>query len=303
MTISVVVSAYNEEEKLKTCLASVKWADEIVVIDNSSADNTATVAHKFGATVYKRPNNPMLNVNKNYGFSKATGDWILNLDADEEIPADLAKEIQSVIARHRSKTSDNVGYWIPRKNIIFGKWIAHGLWWPDRHLRLFLRGKGKFPEKHVHEYVEVSGPTGTLTTPFVHHNYQSVTQFIHKMDIIYTENEVKNLLSSNYQLAWFDAIRFPASDFVKIYFAQEGYKDGLHGLVLALLQSFYSFVVFVKLWEKNGFAERPITLTAADGELRRAGREIRFWSLTARIRSTPNPLEKLLLKIQKKIGL
>lgn len=280
-------------------MASVAWADEVIVIDNSSIDQTAAVARKLGAKLYKRPNNPMLNVNKNFGFTKATGDWILNLDADEEIPPTLAQEIRRVI----QSSGDSMGYWIPRKNIIFGKWIAHGLWWPDRHLRLFLRGKGRFPQKHVHEYVEVQGQTGLLETPFVHHNYESVTQFIHKMDAIYTQNEVNNLLHANYQLAWYDAIRFPASDFVKIYFAQEGYKDGLHGLVLAILQSFYSFVVFVKLWEKSGFEERSVTLEAANEELKRAGREVRFWSFTSRIRDSRNPLKKFLLKIQKKIRL
>lgn len=288
---------YNEEKKLSRCLASVKWADEIIVVDNSSTDTSAAVAKKLGARVYKRPNNPMLNVNKNFGFGKATGDWILNLDADEEIPEDLAAEIKRVTR----SPGNAVGYWIPRKNIIFGKWIEHGLWWPDRHLRLFLRGKGKFAEIHVHEYLEVQGPTETLAVPFIHHNYESVTQFIRKMDTIYTENEVKNLLSADYRLAWYDAIRFPVSDFVKIYFAQAGYKDGLHGLVLALLQSFYSFIVFVKLWEKRGFDERPVTLAAAGGELTRAAGEVRFWSLTSHIRESRNPLERLCLRILKKI--
>lgn len=296
MSVSVVVTAFNEEQKLSRCLESVRWADEIIVVDNSSDDDTPGVAKKHGAKVFRRPNNPMLNVNKNFGFTKASHDWILNLDADEEIPEALAKEILQKI-----RNSEIVGYWIPRKNIIFGKWIEHGLWWPDRQLRLFQRTKGRFPEKHVHEYLEVQGQTDTLSAAFIHHNYESVTQFIHKMDDIYTENEVKNLLDTDYQLAWFDAVRFPISDFVKIYFAQGGYKDGLHGLVLAILQSFYSFIVFVKLWEKRNFDERSITLTAANSELTRAAGEVRFWAMTSNIRQTKNPLKRLLLRIHKKI--
>lgn len=295
-TISIVISAWNEEKGLARCLSSLSFADEIILVDNSSTDDTVKVAQKYKTTVYTRSNNPMLNVNKNYGFEKATGDWILNLDADEEIPVELAKEIIQNI-----RNSGVSGYWIPRKNIIFGKWIQHGLWWPDRHLRLFRRGKGKFPCKHVHEYVNVDGPTESLITPFVHHNYDSISQFLRKMDTLYTENEVQNLIATNYQFAWFDAIRFPISDFVKIYFAQEGYKDGLHGLVLAMLQAFYSFVVFAKLWEKKKFEERPITLSAVNDELTRSAGEIRFWSLTSRIRQSRSPIARFLLKVQKKV--
>lgn len=298
MSVSVVISAYNEEDKLGRCLKSVTWASEIIVIDNGSTDKTAAVAKKFNAKVFDRQNNPMLNVNKNYGFTKATGEWILNLDADEEISDALASEIKRAV---KNSPPEVVGYWIPRKNIIFGKWIEHGLWWPDRHLRLFRRGKGKFPEKHVHEYIEVHGQTETLVEPFLHHNYETVTQFITKMDSLYTENEVSNLLATNYQLSWYDAVRFPVSDFVKIYFAQGGYKDGLHGLVLAMLQAFYSFVVFAKLWEKNAFVQKSITLDAVKEEFGRSAREVRFWLLTARIQDAASPVSKFFLKIQKKL--
>jgi glycosyltransferase involved in cell wall biosynthesis len=296
-TISVVISAFNEQEKLARCLASVSWADEIIVIDNSSTDKTAHIAKKMGATVYERPNNPMLNVNKNFGFSKATSDWIFCLDADEEVPEELAREIKKTI----KDPGDAVGFWMPRKNIIFGKWIRHGLWWPDQHLRLFARNKGRFAEKHVHEYVDVAGPTATLAAPFVHHNYESISQYLRKLDTLYTENEVKNLLSANYQFVWSDVIRFPVSDFVKIFFAQEGYKDGLHGLVLALLQAFYSFVVAVKLWEKSGFVERSITSEAVSEQFVWAKREIHFWSLTAHIKQTSSFIKRIVLRVRKKV--
>jgi glycosyltransferase involved in cell wall biosynthesis len=296
-TISVVISAFNEQEKLARCLASVAWADEIVLIDNSSTDKTASIAKKMGAMVYERPNNPMLNVNKNFGFTKATSDWILCLDADEEVPEELAREIKKTI----KDPGENVGFWMPRKNIIFGRWIRHGLWWPDQHLRLFGRDKGRFAEKHVHEYIDVSGPTATLTAPFVHYNYESISQYLRKLDTLYTENEVKNLLSANYQFAWSDVIRFPVSDFVKIFFAQEGYKDGLHGLVLALLQAFYSFVVAIKLWEKSGFVERSITSDAVSEQFVWAKREIHFWSLTAHIKQTSSVFKRIILRVRKKL--
>lgn len=291
MKLSVVISAWNEEDKLGRCLKSVAWADERIVVDNSSTDGTAEVAKTHGATIFWRPNNPMLNVNKNFGFTKATGDWILNLDADEEVTPQLAKEIKTAVSK------DVVGYWIPRKNIIFGRWIEHGLWWPDKQLRLFQAGRGRFPCRHVHEYLEVEGPTGELYEPYVHYNYETVSQFIRKMDTIYSESEVQKLVRTNYQLSWYDAIRFPVSDFVKIFFAQEGYKDGLHGLVLAALQAFYSFVVFAKLWEQKKFEQQEVSLEGLQKELNKNHAEMQYWMLSSRIKVARSVFEMLRLKL------
>ncbi len=297
-TVSVVISAWNEEKKLKRCLSSVKsLADEIVVVDSSSTDATPKIARQFTSKVFKRPNNPMLNVNKNYGFSQATSDWVLSLDADEEVTKELAQEIRSAI----SSEGNIAGYWIPRKNILFGKWIAHGLWWPDKQLRLFRRNRGKFPCVHVHEYLEVDGPTSELHEPYTHYNYETVSQFIRKMDTIYTESEVQRLLSAKYQLSWYDAIRFPVSDFVKIYFAQEGYKDGLHGLVLSILQSFYSFIVFAKLWEEHQFRHIDIPITSVTKELQRCQEEVDFWNITANMKESPTWMQRLLLKMKRRL--
>ncbi len=300
MTISVVISTHNRSKSLAQTLSSVKiLAQEIIVVDSGSTDDTVKVAKKFTAQVYTRPNNLMLNVNKNFGFTKATGDWILNLDDDEEVPPELAKEIRESL---RYVPSSVVGFWIPRKNIIFGRWIKHGLWWPDRQLRLFRRGEGAFPEKHVHEYLAVTGITKTLDTPYIHHNYDSIAQYLGKMEEIYTESEIQRYTLANYQVTWHDAIRFPASDFLKIYFAQSGYKDGLHGLVLALLQSFYSFIIFAKLWEKKQFAEQEITLRDVRQELTRSGRELSYWVTTARMHDASNPLKRFWYKLLRRYG-
>ena len=303
MKISIVISAWNEADKLGRCLASVAWADEVIVVNNSSTDATATVAGQHKAKVFKRPNNPMLNVNKNFGFEKANGEWILSLDADEVVTPELAKEIRHVVSSQQpAARSDVVGYWIPRKNIIFGKWIMHGLWWPDKQLRLFQRGMGRFRCKHVHEYLEVDGPTGELQEPYIHHNYETISQFIRKMDTIYTESEVQKLVRTTYKFAWFDAIRFPISDFVKVFFAQEGYKDGLHGLVLALLQAFYSFIVFAKLWEQKKFEEEELSLGGIQQELQKNHADIHYWVLTSRIKEARSLVENLRLKFIRRFG-
>lgn len=284
--VSVVISAYNAEDSLGKTLASLTFADEIIVVDNESTDETVAISKIYKAKVFSQKNNPMLNINKNYGFGKATGEWILSLDSDEEIPRELASEIKKKVDQ------DVDGFWIPRKNIIFGRWIRHGLWWPDKQLRLFRKGRGKFPCKHVHEYLEVDGPTGELLEPYIHYNYTSVSQFIHKMDALYTESEVEKHVQSGYQISWMDALRFPVSDFVKVYFAQKGYRDGLHGLVLAILQSFYSFVVFAKLWERAKFVDIELKLPVVTRELGDRGREVQYWSKTAEIEEEGNPITR-----------
>lgn len=290
------MSAYNEEHALARCLSSVSFADEIIVVDNESQDNTVGIAKKFTKKIYSQKNILMLNTNKNYGFEKATGDWILNLDADEEIPKELADEITSII---QSNPKEN-GYWIKRKNIIFGKWITHGLWWPDKQIRLFRRAKGKFACVHIHEYVSVEGHVGELGQPYLHYNYETVHQYLTKIDRAST-SEALSLKDMEHQLVWYDAIRFPLSDFLKIYFAQQGYKDGLHGLVLALFQAFYSFTVFAKFWEMEKFSQRELAPTAVTRELERAGKETTYWMLTSKIQDTKNCVKQILWKIKRKL--
>lgn len=289
-SVSVVISAFNSQDTVERCLTSVGWANEIIFVDNQSSDETVAMVKKFDVKLFQKKNNLMLNINKNFGFEKATSDWVLSLDADEQIPTALAKEIRSVVGGSVGK--DTNGYWIARRNIIFGKWIAHGLWWPDKQLRLFRRGKGRFPCVHVHEYLSVEGNTRDLSESFVHYNYSSIAQFLHKMDAIYTESEVQKLTSTGYQVFWMDAVRFPVSDFVKIFFAQRGFKDGLHGLVLALLQSFYSFVVFAKLWERAKFVDIELSLPLVTRELHERGKELRYWNKTAEIEEEGNPITR-----------
>ncbi len=297
--LSVVISAFNEEDKIRDCLGSIcQLADEIIFIDNSSTDKTAQIAKEYTSRIYARSNNPMLNVNKNFGFTKATGDWILSLDADERVTPELKKEILLAISHQPSAIS---GYWIPRKNIIFGKWMRHTGWYPDYQLRLFKKGKGKFPERHVHEMVEVAGLTEKLTNHLEHLNYDNVSQFLNKLTYIYTPNEAQNLLRNNYQFNYLDSIRMPAKEFINRFFAQQGYKDGLHGLVLSLLMAFYHLIVFVTVWEKKNFAPTDkISLNSLQNESKKLRGELNFWLITARLNDSKNIWEKLLLKLQRK---
>jgi glycosyltransferase involved in cell wall biosynthesis len=304
--LSLVVSAYNEEKNLPRCLSSVKdLADEIIVLDNGSSDKTSEIAKNAGAKVYEQPNHQMLNINKNYGFSKATGDWILNLDADEEVSEELKNEIINTLSKSQPANPPTLqhvnGYFLPRKNLIFGKWIKHSLWWPDYQLRLFKKGEGKFPEKHVHELLEVSGDTQKLKNSIIHQNYDNINQFLHKMGEIYTENEAGVLQDAKKAIIWKDFLGAPVSDFLKNYFLLEGYKDGQHGLVLNLLQSYVPLISLSKYWEKNGFPEIEIKFIELQKEIKKLQKEISYWLITTEIDQTKNPIKIILLKINRKL--
>lgn len=296
MKVSVVVSAYNEEKKLEDCLKSVKGvADEIIVIDNTSSDKTNQIAKKYTDKVFVRENNLMLNINKNFGFTKATGEWILNLDADERVTPELEREIESL----KDDAAAN-GFLIPRKNILFGKWIRHSIWWPDYQLRLFRKGKGRFEEKHVHELLKLDGEPEKLESPIEHLNYQTISQYLYKLEHIYTESEVENIIKKNKKLTWKDAIGMPAKDFMKTYFFQKGYLDGLHGLVLSLLQSFYMVVVFAKVWERQGFEEADVKIENIEKEFKILGKEFYYWILTEKLHSAKSPIKKIIHKVKRK---
>ncbi len=306
MKISVVISAYNEEKMIEDCLKSAKLvADEIIVVNNSSVDDTEKISKRY-AKVFTKPNDPVnLNKNKNFGFTKATGDWIISLDADERIPSELAEEIRKTVT---SQPSTINGYDIPRKNIIFGKWIQHSIWWPDYNLRLFKKGKGRFAQKHVHEKLDLDGEVGKLQNPMIHYNYQTVSQFINKLNRTYTESEAENFIKSGNNIYWFDAIRWPTNDFVKTFFFEKGYKDGMHGLILSMFQAFYALVFFAKVWErkenfKDLFTNTPTKqsnfLLSVIKEFQQASKDIRYWIFETLM--DQNPAKKVYYKLRRKI--
>jgi glycosyltransferase involved in cell wall biosynthesis len=298
--LSVVVSAYNEESKIETCLKSALFADEIVVVDNSSTDKTKDLAKKYTKNVYEQKNNPSeIDLQKNFGFSKATGDWILSLDADEEISKELADELKVLI---RKNVKEN-GFWIPRKNFTFGKWIEHTGWYPDHQIRLFRKGKGKFTDKHVHEKIKIDGEVGYLKSDILHQNYQTISQFIHRAIDIYCPSEAEYLLANGYVFSPFDAIHFPLDEFLSRFFTREGYKDGFHGLMLSLLMAFYRFIVFALIWEKQGFKEVKDDnfLENTAKELKKANKEIVFWVNQEKQKQIKNPIKKNFYKISNKI--
>ncbi|MCJ7786733.1 glycosyltransferase family 2 protein [Patescibacteria group bacterium] len=255
--ISVVVNTWNEEENIKRCLESVRQlADEIVVVDMYSKDRTAAIAKKLGAKVFFYKYMSYADPAKNFAFRQAQGDWILSLDADEEISPLLAKRLQDL-----AQNPEEVTYFrLPRKNIIFGKWIKHSRWWPDYNIRFFKKGAVRWSEK-VHS-VPLTRGTGKdfeakEANAIIHYHYQSISQYLERLNR-YTKIQSRELINSGYRFSWPDIIKKPMGEFLSRFFAGEGYKDGLHGLVLALLQAFSELTKYLKVWEKEKFIDQDI---------------------------------------------
>ncbi|KKR86072.1 MAG: Glycosyl transferase family 2 [Candidatus Curtissbacteria bacterium GW2011_GWA1_41_11] len=299
MKISVVISAYNEEKQINDCLISAKKiADEIIFIDNQSTDATEELAKKYTNKIFKKVNDPiMIDKNKNYGFSKASGDWIFSLDADERVSDALASEIKRAV--QNTKIS---GFEIPRKNIIFGKWIRNSIWWPDYNLRLFKNRSGRFPLNKVHEKIIIHGEVSRLKNPIIHYNYQTISQFLIKLDN-YTESEAMDFIRLNKEIKWYEILRWPVADFLKTFFSQRGYRDGMHGLALSMLQAFYQLVVFLKVWEKKENYKDlspKAFLKEAVSELSKISKDTRYWVYEAL--SKERPKMKIIYKIKKKLS-
>lgn len=291
--LSVAIASFNEEKNIKDCLATCDFADELVVVDGKSEDKTPEIAKKLGAKVYSVPNQPLMKKNMNLAFEKCTGDWILSLDADERVSPDLQTEIRKAIDH-----ADFTAYKIPRKNIIFGKWIEHTGWYPDFQYRLFKKGQARFPEKNVHEELDIAGQVGILNSPIEHHHYTTVSQWISKLDN-YSSREAEKLITEDKKISWNDSIRFPLHEFLRRFFAWEGYKDGLHGLVLSILMAFYWEIVFAKVWEHQKFwqYDNANFLKEVDNEVKDVSHDYHHWVAV----STKNLFLKISHKIRKRL--
>jgi (heptosyl)LPS beta-1,4-glucosyltransferase len=281
--VSVIINTFNEEENLPRALSSAKLlADEIVVVDMKSDDKTVEIAKKGGAKVYQYKRVGYVEPARNFAISKATGDWIFILDADEEIPKTLVKRLRRLV-----KSGKGDYYRIPRKNIIFGKWMKHSRWWPDMNIRFFKKGKVTWNEV-IHSVPLTKGKGVDLEAKedlaIIHHNYQTITQYLERMNR-YTTIQAKLLINEDYRFIWKDLIKKPLSEFLSRYFAGEGYKDGLHGLAVSLLQAFSEIVVYLKIWEKEKFLEQAITINEIANQIGEAEAETNWWLTEALIRT------------------
>lgn len=241
--LSVVILAKNEERHIKDCIQSVSFAGEIVVIDDLSVDDTRRIAKDFGAKVYKRSLDDDFAAQRNFGLEKASGEWVLFIDADERVTSNLKDEIVQVIDNpfiHKE------GFYIKRKDFLWGKEIGYGEIGNTKLLRLAKKSSGKWKRK-VHEQWNILGRTGTLKYALNHYPHPSFREFlkdVNRMSTLHAEANKKEGKKSNV----LKIIFWPKGHFIVNWILRRGFVDGVHGFVVALVMSFHSFLAWSKLW-------------------------------------------------------
>jgi glycosyltransferase involved in cell wall biosynthesis len=253
--LSVVIITNNEEANIARTLASVQplVADgkgEIIVVDSGSTDRTVEIAKSFGAKVFIEEWKGYA-AQKNSAIDKATGEWILSLDADEELGPELAGEMKSIEqARARGGTASPVGFWIPRKNFFLGRWIRHGGFWPDPKLRLFRKGSAHFEERLVHEDVKLTEEiTSQLKHAILHHSYPTLADYIGHMNRYSSLGAEMAVAKGRRSFSAFNIVLRPLATFIYNYFFRLGFLDGREGLLLHLYHAVYVSWKYAKAWE------------------------------------------------------
>lgn len=248
MKLSVTCIGFNEIDHLKILLPQLKaWADEVIYLDCESADGSFEYAQELGIKTLQKPNNMNLNVNKSHAMDAATGDWIFYVDPDERFDQNLVTEVKEKI--NQSKAS---AFRLPRRNHFFGCWLKHGGQYPDTQLRLFKKGKGHFPNKHVHESLVIDGPIETLKNPMDHYPYLSISQFLKKMDF-YSSFEAQHLYEKGVRPSFGNSLKFlflkPKSRIFRRWILKGGFRDGIPGLFAAVFDGVGWMLRYFKLWE------------------------------------------------------
>jgi glycosyltransferase involved in cell wall biosynthesis len=242
--LSAIVIAKDEEKNIGACLESLAFADEtVVLVDAESRDNTRAVAEASGARVFVQEWKGYAET-KQIAVSKASGGWILWVDADERVTPELAEEIRRTLAGR----PDRAAYRVKRKAFFLGKWIRHGGWYPGRVARLFKKDKGRFNGAEVHEGLVVEGGTGDLNSALLHYTDDSLEQYFRKFNA-YTGLAALDMSRRGKAFKTADLFFRPFHMFLKMYVFQLGFLDGMEGFVLAVLSAQYAMVKYAKLWE------------------------------------------------------
>ena len=243
--ITAAIIARDEARHIGPCLDSLKWADEtLVVLDTRSSDATADIAAARGARVVAHPFTTF-PAQRNFALDQIRTEWVLFVDADERIDAALAAEVRA--SAERAEPDSPVGYWVPRRNIIWGKWIRGGGWYPDHQLRLLLVGKARYDDaKEVHEVVILDGAEGYLTRTLTHYNYETVGQFVAKQQA-YSTLDAQTLYRKGVRPKPQNYVLQPIREFKRRFVEGRGYLDSPHGFVLAALLAYFNLAMYVKL--------------------------------------------------------
>ena len=251
MSISAVVLTKNEEKNIAGCLESLQWCDEIIVIDDNSLDKTVELAKKQKAIVFTHDLENDFAAQRNFGLEKAKGDWVLFVDADERVSHQLRNEIQQITA---DKDSDIHGYYLKRQDYMWGKQLKHGEQGQMQLLRLAKKalpagrqGSGKWYRK-VHETWNIEGSTQVLQNPLLHYPHATVADYLKEINF-YSTVRAQELKDQGKSANWLSIIVYAKGKFIQDYFLTLGFLDGIEGFLVAIIMSFYSFLVRGKLWQ------------------------------------------------------
>ena len=247
--LSVIVITKNEEAVIRRCLESVQWADEIIVVDSGSTDDTLKIAEELNAKTYVTPDWPGPGPQRNRAVSHATKEWILALDADEWVSPELRDEILAVI----ESPGDRVGYRIPRLSSFCGRFMRHGGWWPDYVSRLFRRGSARYSDGLVHDHLLVEGAMGTLKQHLSHEAFRDLEEVLDKMNAYSTPGALM-LHQNNRRGSLATAIAHGLWTFFRTYVLRAGFLDGREGFMLAISNAegtYYKYLKLMLLPEKS----------------------------------------------------
>jgi len=247
--VSVVIVTHNEERNIEDALRSAVDFQEIIVVDSFSSDGTTALCRKYTDKIFQHEWQGFAR-QKQMAVDHASCDWVFILDADERITPALQKEISRAAADPTLHTPHGYdGFLVPRKNYFLGKWIRHSGWWPDYTLRLFRKSAGRLEDRAVHEKVVLQGKTGRLDSPFEHYTYPSISDFLRKMDR-YSDLAALEI-RKNRRPGIASLILRPLFTSFKMYVLKLGFLDGMHGLLLAGLYGYYTFLKYARAWEGN----------------------------------------------------
>ena len=242
MTLSVVVITRNEADVIGRCLASVSWADEIIVLDSASEDGTADIARSLGAKVETAADWPGFGRQKNRALACATGDWVLSLDADEWVTPALRAQIGSALAA----AGGNVAFRMPRLSSYCGRFMRHSGWWPDHVTRLFRRDAARFSDDRVHERLVVNGAVGTLKEPLLHEAIRDLDEALVKMNAYSTAGAIMQHEQGR-KSSLGGAVWHGAWTFFRAYVLRAGFLDGREGFMLAVSNAEGAYYRYLKL--------------------------------------------------------
>lgn len=245
--VSVTLITRNEESNLACAIESVRWADEIVVIDSGSTDRTVELARALGARVFVNPWQGY-GQQKNYAQRQASHDWVLSLDADEVVTPDLAREIQSALESLASESDPPRGFSFPRRTFYLGRWIRHGGWYPNYLVRLADRRAAQWSEPAVHEALEVRGRVRQLESPLDHYSFASIYDQV-VTNLNFSRLGSQELARRGKRPSLLKLLLKPPGKFIETYLIKRGFLDGLPGFIISVNAAYSIFLKYAYLLE------------------------------------------------------